>query len=321
MLRQLPAISDPRVLVGTSTSDDAAAFQIDAERCLVQTVDFITPIVDDPYDYGRIAAANSISDIYAMGGKPLFALNIVCFPSRQLPMDVLGQILKGGCDKAREAGIDIVGGHSVDDKEPKYGLVVTGLVRPDRLLTNSRARPGDVLVLTKPLGSGIMTTAWKQGRLAESSMRTIVEIMSTLNRGAAEAMDGLRVHAVTDITGFGLLGHLLEMTDGSQVSACLNSAAIPVLEEVWPLAGDAVYPGGATRNLDRVRPRVQWSDSLSEETKIVLADPQTSGGLLIAIEKVDVEELLGRLDAAGTHAQAVIGEIVDRLDHGVSVAG
>lgn len=319
MLRQLPAVRDPNVLVGTSTSDDAAAYRIDEKRSLIQTVDFITPIVDDPYDFGRIAAANSISDIYAMGGKPLFALNIVCFPSKQLSMDVLGKILQGGCDKAREAGIDIIGGHSVDDTEPKYGLVVTGIAPPDRLLTNSGARPGDILVLTKPLGSGILTTAWKKDRLEQTTMRKIVELMAKLNRGAAEALDGLQVHALTDITGFGLLGHLIEMADGSQVSARINSSDVPVLEEVWPLALEGLYPGGATRNLQRVTPQVQWSDSMSQEKKIVLSDPQTSGGLLIAIAPQDVDELLHRLDAADTLARAVIGEIVDRSTHAVRV--
>ena len=197
---QLPPIEDPAVLVGTSTADDAAVYRIDDQRAIIQTVDFITPIVDDPYDYGRIAAANSISDVYAMGGRPLFALNIVCFPSKKLPLDLLGKIMKGGCDKAREAGIEIVGGHSVDDAEPKYGLVVTGVVSADRILTNAGAKPGDVLVLTKPLGSGILTTALKKGLLADATKNKIVDVMATLNRAAAEALDGLEVHALTDIT-------------------------------------------------------------------------------------------------------------------------
>ena len=254
-----------------------------------------------------------------MGGTPLFALNMVCFPTQQLPMDVLGKILKGGCDKAREAGIEIIGGHSVDDAEPKYGLVVTGVAPPERLLTNSSARPGDVLVLTKPLGSGILTTASKKDLLDQTSLQRIVDIMATLNRTAAEALDGLHVHALTDVTGFGLLGHLLEMADGSQVSALIDSSNVPVLEEVWPLARDGVYPGGATRNLQRIQPHVQWSEGLSQETKIVLSDPQTSGGLLIAIAPDNVDELLNRLDAAGTPARAVIGEIVKRSTHAVSV--
>jgi selenide,water dikinase len=196
-------------MVGTSTADDAAAYRIDNDRAIIQTVDFITPIVDDPYVYGQIAAANSISDVYAMGGRPLFALNIVCFPSKKLPLEILGRILQGGCDKAREAGIEIVGGHSVDDDEPKYGLVVTGVAPVDRILTNCGAQSGDALVLTKPLGSGILTTAWKKGLLANEAKDKVVSVMATLNRAAAEALEGLEVHALTDITGFGLLGHLM----------------------------------------------------------------------------------------------------------------
>ena len=306
-------------MVGTSTADDAAAYRIDDQRAIIQTVDFITPIVDDPYDYGRIAAANSISDVYAMGGRPLFALNIVCFPSKKLPLEVLGQILKGGCDKAREAGIEIVGGHSVDDDEPKYGLVVTGVVPADRVLTNAGAQPGDVLVLTKPLGSGILTTALKKGLLADTTRNKIVDVMATLNRAAAEALDGLDVHALTDITGFGLLGHLVEMLTGSQVGARLIATDVPVLEEVRPLVHKGVYPGGAQRNLDRFDQSVNWVDGMPEETKIVLADPQTSGGLLIAVAKNDLDQLLNRLGSAEVPAAAVIGEITGAPPHAVQV--
>jgi len=309
VLCHLPAIDDPAVLVGTSTADDAAVYQIDDQKAVIQTVDFITPIVDDPYDYGQIAAANSISDVYAMGGRPLFALNVVCFPSRKVPLEVLQRIMQGGCAKAREAGISIIGGHSVDDQEPKYGLVVTGLVHPDRVLANAGARPGDFLVLTKPLGSGILTTALKKKRLPQSATRKVVELMTTLNRAAAEALEGLEVHAVTDITGFGLLGHLIEMLTGSQVGARLRGADVPVLEEVWPLARRGIYPGGATRNLERFGPSVQWAGDMSKETRIVLADPQTSGGLLIAVAPHDLDRLRDRLASAVAPARAVIGEI------------
>lgn len=317
---QLPPIEDPAVLVGTSTADDAAVYRIDDQRAIIQTVDFITPIVDDPYDYGQIAAANSISDVYAMGGRPLFALNIVCFPSKKLPLDVLGKILKGGCDKAREAGIEVVGGHSVDDAEPKYGLVVTGIVPTDRVLTNAGARPGDVLVLTKPLGSGILTTALKKGLLENSAKQKIVEVMATLNRSAAEALEGLQVHALTDITGFGLLGHLIEMVEGSRISARINAAAVPVLDEVWPLVREGIYPGGATRNRERVEAKVTWAAAVPEETRIVLTDPQTSGGLLIAIAQSDVDQLLNRLAATGVLAHAVIGELTGRSERIVEIS-
>jgi selenide,water dikinase len=302
-----------------STADDAAAYRIDDQRAIIQTLDFITPIVDDPYDYGRIAAANSLSDVYAMGGRPLFALNIVCFPSKKLPLSLLGEILRGGCDKAREAGIEIVGGHSVDDEEPKYGLVVTGIARADRILTNAGAQAGDILVLTKPLGSGILTTAWKKGQLDTPAKHRVVEVMATLNRAAAEALDGLEVHALTDVTGFGLLGHLSEMLIGSHVAARLSAEDVPVLDGAASLARDGVYPGGARRNLDRVDSSIRWPDQTSDELKLVLADPQTSGGLLIAIAPQDLDRLIDRLAGAQVSTAAVIGEITSRRRHLVEV--
>jgi selenide,water dikinase len=304
VLCELPPIDDPAVLVGTSTADDAAVYKLDDERAIVQTVDLITPIVDDPYDYGQIAAANSLSDVYAMGGTPLFALAVVCFPSQKVPLEVLGRILQGGVAKAREAGIAVVGGHSVEDKEPKYGLVVTGLVSPDHILANAGAQPGDVLVLTKPIGSGILTTALKKKRLKEEALRNVVDVMTTLNRAAAEALEGLQVHALTDITGFGLLGHLVEMVAASGVGARLKASSVPVLEEAWPLVQRGIYPGGTKRNLEHFGSSVQWSQGTSKETQLVLADPQTSGGLLVAIAPEDVDEFLSRLSAA-----SVIGEI------------
>lgn len=299
------------MLVGTSTSDDACVYRLDGERAIVQTVDFITPIVDDPYDYGQIAAANSLSDVYAMGGRPLFALAVVCFPSKKVPLEVLGRIMQGGCDKAREAGIEVVGGHSVDDAEPKYGLVVTGMVDPRRVLANVGARPGDKLVLTKPLGAGILTTAIKKGLLDDEAKGRIVAVMKTLNRAAAEALDGLRVHALTDVTGFGLLGHLSEMIGGSRVAARLDVAAVPALPEAFELARRQVYPGGAVRNLEATAEAVEWGEGTPDETRLVLADPQTSGGLLIAVDARDLDELLARLTAAGTPACAVIGEVLE----------
>lgn len=316
MLCELPPIDDPAVLVGTSTADDAAVYQLDDERAIVQTVDLITPIVDDPYDYGQIAAANSLSDVYAMGGRPLFALAVVCFPSRQVPLEVLGRILQGGIAKAREAGIAVVGGHSVEDQEPKYGLVVTGLVSPDAVLVNAGARPGDVLLLTKPLGSGILTTALKKKRLKEEALRKVVEVMTTLNRAAAEALEGLQVHALTDVTGFGLLGHLVEMVTASGVGARIQVSAVPVLEEVWSLARRGIHPGGTTRNLEHFGSSVQWSQGSSKEAPLVLADPQTSGGLLIAVAPEDADELRSRLDTA-----SVIGEIADGPSGVVQVDG
>jgi selenide,water dikinase len=308
-LSHLPAISDPAVLVGTSTSDDAAAYRLDSGQAILQTLDFITPIVDDPYDYGQIAAANSISDIYAMGGRPLFALNIVCFPSKKIPLDVLGRILQGGADKAREAGIPIVGGHSVEDAEPKYGLVVTGIAPPNRILTNAGAKPGDVLILTKPLGSGILSSAWKREKLSPAGQSLVTRTMATLNRTAAEALEGLAVHALTDVTGFGLVGHLSEMMAGSHATARISASKVPLLDEVRAFAAAGVYPGGAKRNLDQFGGRVTWPTGADDLLKVVLADPQTSGGLLISVAAADAPQLVQRLQAANTLASAVIGDV------------
>lgn len=316
MLCELPPIDDPAVLVGTSTADDAAVYRLDDTRAIVQTVDLITPIVDDPYDYGQIAAANSLSDVYAMGGTPLFALAIVCFPTRKVPLEVLGRILQGGVAKAREAGIAIVGGHSVEDDEPKYGLVVTGLVSPDRVLTNAGARPGDVLVLTKPIGTGILTTALKRKQLEDASVRRVIDVMSTLNRSAAEALNGLQVHALTDVTGFGLLGHLTEMVAGSGVGARLRASSVPVFDEAPSLVQRGIFPGGTKRNLTHFGPSAQWLPGTSEVTQHVLADPQTSGGLLVAIASEDVDELLRKVGSA-----SVIGEITAGPPGVVQVSG
>lgn len=306
---QLPAFDDPALLVGTNTADDAAVYQVDDDKAIIQTLDFITPVVNDPYTYGQIAAANSLSDVYAMGGRALFALNIVCFPSRKVPMDVLGEILRGGADKCAEAGVPIAGGHSVDDAEPKYGLVVTGIVSPDNILAHDNAQPGDVLVLTKPIGSGIITTALKKKAIDESGAEQAVKVMSTLNKAGVEALSGLRVNAVTDITGFGLLGHLHQMLDASKVSARIKVDQVPVMDSVWTLVRDGVYPGGTQRNLNYVEPATEWASDTDDATKLVLADAQTSGGLLISVEPDNLDELLRRLDNAGTLANAVIGNI------------
>ena len=286
---------------------------------MIQTVDFITPIVDDPFMFGRIAAANSLSDVYAMGGRPLFALNVVCFPSKTVPMEVLGEILRGGAAAAREAGIEIVGGHSVDDTEPKYGLIVTGIAPADAVITNAGAQVGDRLVLTKPLGSGILTTAMKKGRVEAATAERVVEVMSTLNRSACESLSGLGVHALTDITGFGLLGHLLEMAQGAKLSVELSSASIPMLDGVEALAEEKVYPGGAMRNRTRTDPKVQWDAAIPEARRIALNDPQTSGGLLIAVAPDDVETLVERLDERRTLASAVIGTFVERRAEAIDV--
>ena len=310
MLSQLPTFSDPRLLVGPETSDDAAVYQLTDDLAVVQSVDFITPVVDDPYTCGAVAAANSLSDIYAMGARPIFALNLVGFPTAKLPLRVLSLILQGGADKVREAGAAIVGGHSIDDPEPKYGLVVTGLVHPQKVVTNARAQVGDDLVLTKPLGLGIITTGIKLERVSAEAVDRAVRVMTTLNKSAAEAMVEVGVHACTDVTGFGLLGHLHEMTSGSGVAARISLQAVPVLPEAWALVKEGICPGGTKRNRQALEGKVTWPPGITEEAQLVLCDAQTSGGLLIAVPKAKSPTLIAALQAAQTLAAARIGEII-----------
>lgn len=283
------------------------------ELALIQTVDYFTPIVDDPYSFGAIAAANAFSDVYAMGGKPLLALNIVAFPTGRLSNEVLAEILRGGAEKAKEAGVLVVGGHSIDDNEPKYGLAVTGVIHPDHIATNKRARVGDDLVLTKPLGMGIISTAIKREKAPDSLIRQAIEIMSALNRGGSEAMAEVGVSACTDITGFGLLGHLYGMTRASGVGARIRLSQVPILPAVWELAGEGCIPGGTRRNLSYLQDEgaVVWDSRIDETTRLVLSDAQTSGGLLIAVPKEKSEELRRRLEEKKTPASSLIGEIVE----------
>jgi selenide,water dikinase len=318
VLRYLPPIADQNVLVGTDVPDDAAVYRLSADRALVATVDYFTPIVDDAYDFGRIAAANALSDVYAMGARPLFALSIVGFPRDKLPLSVLGEILRGGADKVGEAGIFVVGGHSIDDPEPKYGLVVLGEVHPDRIVTKAGARPGDRLFLTKPLGIGIISTGIKRGKVGPEVISEAVEVMTALNAGAADAMTSVGPSAGTDVTGFGLLGHLNEMVSQSGVGARVYLNRVPVLSAAWGLARDGVVPGGTRRNLAYLLDRVTWADGIGEAERLVLADAQTSGGLLIAVPADRAEALRAALSARGTLATAEIGEIVS--GDGIAVA-
>jgi selenide,water dikinase len=305
----LNAIKDPRVVVGFHSGDDAAVVRLDDGRLLVQTVDFFTPVVDDPYQFGQISAANSLSDIYAMGGKPLFALNIVGFPIKELPHEILTEILQGGAAKAREAGISIIGGHSVDDKEPKYGLVVTGEVSEERLITNKGGQPGDALVLTKPLGTGMIATAIKRGVAPAEAVQAAVTSMITLNKQAAAIMGELTVHAATDISGFGLLGHLLELCRASQVSARIDFAALPFLPAVAELAREGIIPGGTRRNLKFVAEHTKFADSLTEVEHLMAADAQTSGGLLIALPPEEAERFLTAFNRDAPFPAVVIGHL------------
>jgi len=309
----LPQITDPNVLVGPETRDDAAVYRLTDGLGLVLTLDFFTPIVDDPYAFGQIAAANSLSDVYAMGGRPIAMLSIVGFPRDKLPMAVLGEMLRGGAEKAREAGVSVVGGHSIDDAEPKVGYAVVGLVHPARIWRNVGARPGDAIVLTKPLGTGIISTAIKQAKAPERAVTAAIGSMATLNRAAAEAAATVPVHAVTDVTGFGLLGHLQEMGQGSKVRVRLHAGRIPLLPDVVALAEAGLIPGGTRRNLHAVAGTVQWDAGISETMRFVIGDAQTSGGLLVATP--DGPALLKALTAAGVEG-AEIGEVVSEDPQG-----
>jgi len=307
------------VLVGTNTADDAAVYRLGAETALIQTIDYFTPVVDDPYDFGRIAAANALSDVYAMGGTPLLALNIVGFPSKTLGTDILADILRGGSDIAQEAGISIVGGHTIDDKEPKYGLSVTGLIDPDRVMTNAAAKVGDHLVLTKPLGIGIITTGIKRQAVSEETIARVVHLMTTLNKAGAEAMQQVGASACTDVTGFGLLGHLHEMCAASRAGARIELSRVPVLAEAWELVRQDVVPGGTKANLAFLEEDVEFEEGITEDQQLVLADAQTSGGLLIAIAPEKTEELVNALKEAGTLVADDIGEFVADERHRILV--
>lgn len=302
-------MSHPDLLVGTETGDDAAVYRLNDGTALIMTVDFFPPITDDPFEFGTIAAANSLSDVYAMGGKPLLALNIVGFPA-SLNKEILGEVLRGGYSKANEAGCLIVGGHTVDDPEPKYGLSVVGIVEPGKQVTNAGAQPGDVLVLTKPVGTGIITTAGKQGKVSSEVLQGAVQAMATLNRAACEAMVKVGVHAATDITGFGLMGHLKSMVRGSKVTAEVGLSQVPVLPGTWDLLDQGVAPGGTHRNLHSVADTVQWHHDLTEREQLLLCDAQTSGGLLIAVSSDKRDALLTELEKIGSMCAAVVGQVI-----------
>ena len=296
------------LLVGFDTSDDAAVYRLTDDLAVVQTIDFFPPIVDDPYDFGVIAAVNALSDVYAMGGVPLLALNIVCFPE-DLPKEVLGRILLGGMDVAKEAGIVVAGGHTVKDREPKYGMSVTGIVRPDSIITNAAAAIGDDLILTKPLGTGIITTAAKAGVTDDATLAGAIEIMRQLNRAAGEVMVEAKVKSATDITGFGLVGHLLGMLRASGTAAKLRFSDVPLLPGVRELADRGVVPGGTRSNFDAFDSEVAWGSDITDEEKLILCDAQTSGGLLMAVPPASTQAVLDGLAQRGVMG-AIIGRVV-----------
>jgi selenide, water dikinase len=308
VLKSLPAMTpNPNLLVGLDTSDDAGVYKLNDELAIVQTVDFFTPIVDDPYSFGQIAAANAISDIYAMGAKPLTVLNIVAFPIATLDKRILADILRGASDKVQEAGATLVGGHSIDDKEPKFGLAVTGLVHPGKIRTNAGAKPGDRLILTKPIGVGILTTSIKKGQLSPEEIQQVTNVMSTLNKKAAEAMEPFEVHACTDVTGFGLIGHALEMAKGSGVGIKLSRDQIPILPRVRELADLGFVPGGTKNNYNHVQEHISFSDEMDQTDRWILCDAVTSGGLLISVDGNDADRLMDQLRESGVDAH-FIGE-------------
>ena len=306
------------LLVGSATGDDAAVYRLDDKTALVVTVDFFTPITDDPYEFGSVAAANSLSDVYAMGGRPLVALNVVGFPAA-LAAEMLGDVLRGGYDKAAEANCLIVGGHTVDDNEPKYGLSVVGLVEPGKQVSNAGAQPGDVLVLTKPIGTGIITTGCKAGVAPPGSVETAVETMATLNRAASEAMMEVGVNACTDITGFGLMGHLTAMMRASGASASINRSEVPVLPGASELLAQGVAPGGTHRNQSGVEDYVDWDHGLTEDDRLLLCDAQTSGGLLISVPEERLTHLLSALESRDVATRAVVGSVTGGIPGKVSV--
>jgi selenide,water dikinase len=298
------------VIVGMDSLDDAGVYKISDDLAIIQTVDFFTPIVDDPYRFGQIAAANALSDIYAMGGIPKTAMNLVGFPLKQMDISILRQIIQGGLDKMKEADVVLVGGHSVEDRELKYGLSVTGFVHPDRILTKKSVSAGDRLVLTKPLGTGVINTAIKGGVASSEVIERVTQLMAALNRDAAEVMNKFRVHACTDITGFGLLGHLAEMIVGSGCGLTLDAENIPVLPEAIDYAAMGLLPGGAFKNKEFREPMVEFSSSVNPIIGDLLFDPQTSGGLLICLAKNEADKLVNELHQKGIDGAAVIGEVV-----------
>jgi selenide,water dikinase len=310
LLRDLPRITDPNVLVGTDTADDAAVYKLTGDTALVLTTDFFTPIVDSPYDFGAIAAANALSDVYAMGGRPLTALNLVGFPD-ELDPSILREILRGGAEKAREANIDLVGGHTIKTDEPIYGLAVTGTVHPARVVRNAGGKPGDALVLTKPLGVGIVTTASKNDQDSLSAILQVVELMATLNRSAGEAMSEVGVHAATDVTGFGLLGHLRNLALASSVGATIWLDALPVVDAAWTYVRAGIAPGGTHANWRFLNDWVRYEDGVDKAAQLVACDAQTSGGMLIAVPEDRVNRLIEVLTSRGAPCAARIGRLTE----------
>jgi len=323
LLRNVPSAADPNLLVGNAESDDAAVYRLPGGQAIVQTIDFFTPVVDDPRLFGRIAATNALSDVYAMRGRPLLALAVVAFPMKVLPGAVLEEILRGGAEKVAEAGAVIAGGHSIDHDIPLYGLSVTGVVDEAKVTRNMGARPGDALVLTKPLGIGVTVRAGRidsaagpEGaparKLSDAALEEVVNVMCTLNSAPAEAMEGFDIHAATDVTGFGLLGHLHEMMDASKTTAEISIARVPLLSQARRLVAEGVAPGGSRNNARHLRTRAEVAEGVSDDDFLLVCDAQTSGGLLVALPQEQAEAYAARCRERGAPAGAVIGRVIER---------
>lgn len=314
-MRYLPKqLDDENLLVGVNQADDGAVYQLTEDLALIQTVDFFTPIVDDPYTFGQIAAANSLSDVYAMGGVPKTVLNIVAYPIKQLGPEILAEILRGSGDKVKEAGAVVVGGHSIEDQEPKFGLSVTGIVHPKKFFHNSGAKPGDILLLTKPLGVGIQTTALKQGKLTKEQISRVTEVMSSLNKVAAEGLSNFHPNAVTDVTGFGLLGHAYEMAEGSQVSFTIDSKRVPLLPGTYELAEANIVPGGSRSNHTWLQRDVQYSSKVPFAMQLILTDAITSGGLLISLPEEEANQYIQHINENSNTKVDIIGKVTEKKE-------
>ena len=322
VLQALPRIEDENLIVGMETIDDAGVYRLTDEIALVQTVDIFTPIVDDPFIYGAIVAANSMSDVYAMGGKPLLAMNVIGFPIKELDATIMTEILQGGMEKLKEAGVVLVGGHTIDDPELKYGLSITGIISPDKVIINANAKSGDRLILTKPLGMGIIGSAIKAEILSQNDelVKKACEVMQTLNKTASELMQEVGVNACTDITGFGLLGHAFEMAKGSRVALSISASKVPILDGIYELAEPDAVPGRSYVNQEFLTASVEIAENVPTELSGILFDPQTSGGLLISVAESKADLLLSQLHAAGVEDAAIIGEVLPQPSGIVIVA-
>ena len=308
----MPLISHPSLIMGIERSEDAGVYKLTEKLAIIQTLDFFTPIVDDPYDFGQIAATNSLSDVYAKGGKPVTAMNIVCFPIKKMDINILREILRGGLDKMREAEVVLVGGHSVDDNELKYGLSVTGVIHPKKVVMNNGAKPGDKLLLTKKLGTGIISTGIKAGEVNKNTIKKVTQSMTTLNKIASEVMMSVGVHACTDVTGFGFLGHAAEMLTDTNNGMVIESSKVPFFHEAKALVENGFLPGGLSRNRDFRKVMVEFRPDVPQYLRDILFDPQTSGGLLIAVAKTKALRLIDSLHEAGASNAAIVGEVVEK---------